>query len=84
MNIISILLDPDIQFYKYQDVAKIFSVSERTISASRGEFSKLRHTTINNRPRIPRSDVEALIEYMNARARAVDEIGSTKLLKNIA
>lgn len=46
------------------EVARLFCVSETTVRLSRGDFARLRHTTINTgsrkRPLILREDVEAL------------------------
>jgi len=64
------------RFMTCDEVARLFCVSEATVRLSRGDFSRLRRTTINTgsrkRPIILREDVEALLLEKAEGAQAVN------------
>lgn len=64
------------RFMTCAEVARLFCVSEATVRLSRGDFARLRRTTINTgsrkRPIILREDVEALALEKTEGAQAVN------------
>jgi len=64
------------RFMTCAEVARLFCVSEATVRLSRGDFARLRRTTINTgsrqRPLILREDVEALALEKAEGAQAVN------------
>lgn len=60
-------------YLKFGEVARVFSVSRTTVRCSRGDFARLRHTKVNESPRVPIEDVIALCDLLELRAKAVSE-----------
>ncbi len=64
------------RFMTCDEVARLFCVSEATVRLSRGDFARLRRTTLNTgsrkRPLILREDVEALLLEKAEGAQAVN------------